>query len=233
MLTQQLGVTDYRKRLERFNEQEPVPPAVHAARGDLEGRAVVAHRAVARSGSRHPEADRPRRPRRSQPTSTSSTSPGATTPASPSSEPSDDAQKPTTERDPAPDRRQGRAAGRPGEEDRRQAAQVAAQLDHAGGRLPGDKRERRARLLPRLERRHRGQRRRSLPGHDAHLPVPHPEGGRGSELRLRTRHDSPTSSSCWRSGTWSSRRRAASAAQPRGLRRRRDPAQRRGTALAG
>ena len=65
VLTRELGVTAYRKRLERAQQQEPVPAAVHAARGDLEGRAVVARPSrPAPTASRHPEADRPRRPRR-------------------------------------------------------------------------------------------------------------------------------------------------------------------------
>jgi hypothetical protein len=94
VLTRQLGVTAYRRRLERFNGKNPFQQqfTLPEVTSKVQQSSLTEPSGVTTSGggstSTSPMA---------QTTSTSSTSPEITRPTSPSSEPSDDAQKPTTE----------------------------------------------------------------------------------------------------------------------------------------
>lgn len=94
VLTRQLGVTAYRRRLERFNGKNPFQqqftlPEVTSkvAQSSLNEPSGVTTSGGGSTSTSSTAAT----------TSTSSTSPGTTTPTSPSSEPSNDAQKPITE----------------------------------------------------------------------------------------------------------------------------------------
>jgi hypothetical protein len=94
VLTRQLGVTDYRRRLERlkgknpFHQQFTLPEVT----SKLQQSSLNEPSGVTTSGGGATST-----PATAQATSTSNTSPGAATPTPPSSEPSHDAQKPTTE----------------------------------------------------------------------------------------------------------------------------------------
>ncbi len=98
VLTRQLGVTAYRRRLERFNDKNPfhqqftLPEVTSKVQQSSLSEPSSSVSAVSTSGGGSASTSST-----GQTTSTSSTSPGASTPASPPSEPSDDAQKPIRE----------------------------------------------------------------------------------------------------------------------------------------
>lgn len=91
VLTRELGVTAYRKRLERFSGKNPFHQqfTLPEVTSKVQQSSLNEPSGVTTSGGGTPST--------AQPTSTSSTSPGTTPPASPSSGPSNDAQKPITE----------------------------------------------------------------------------------------------------------------------------------------
>jgi hypothetical protein len=93
VLTRQLGVTDYRRRLERVKSKNPFHQqfTLPEVTSKLQQSSLNEPSVVTTSGSGATST-----PPTAQATSTSSTSPGAP-PTPPSSEPSHDAQKPTTE----------------------------------------------------------------------------------------------------------------------------------------
>lgn len=94
VLTRELGVTAYRKRLERFNGKNPFHQqfTLPEVTSKVQQSSLNEPSGVTTSGGGTTSTTST-----AQPTSTSSTSPGTTTPASPSSGPSNDAQKPITE----------------------------------------------------------------------------------------------------------------------------------------
>jgi hypothetical protein len=94
VLTRQLGVTAYRRRLERVSSKNPFQQqfTLPEVTSKVQQSSLNEPSAVTTSGGGSSSTSST-----AQTTSTSSTSPEPTTPTSPSSEPSDDAQKPTTE----------------------------------------------------------------------------------------------------------------------------------------
>lgn len=92
VLTRQLGVTDYRRRLERLKGKNPFQQqfTLPEVTSKVEQSSLNEPSGVTTSGGGSTSTPS------TVATSTSSTSPGATTPASSSSEPSNDAQKPIT-----------------------------------------------------------------------------------------------------------------------------------------
>ena len=98
VLTEELGVTDYRRRLERlqsknpFRQQFTLPEVTSKVQQSslTEPSSSVSGVTTSGSGSTSTSST-------AQPTSTSTTSPGNSASSSPSSKPSNDAQKPTTE----------------------------------------------------------------------------------------------------------------------------------------
>jgi hypothetical protein len=93
VLTRQLGVTDYRRRLERFNSKNPFEQqfTLPEVTSKVQQSSITEPSGVTTSGGGSTSTSSTE-----ETTSTSSISPEATTPAPPSSEPSDEAQKPTT-----------------------------------------------------------------------------------------------------------------------------------------
>jgi hypothetical protein len=93
VLTRQLGVTAYRKRLERFNGKNPFRQqfTLPEVTSKVQQSSLNEPSGVTTSGGGSTSTSST-----AQTTSTSSTSPETTTPTSPSSEPSGGAQKPTT-----------------------------------------------------------------------------------------------------------------------------------------
>jgi hypothetical protein len=94
VLTRQLGVTAYRRRLERSNGKNPFHQQfmLPEVTSKVQQSSVNEPSGVTTSGGGSTSTSST-----AQTTSTSSTSPGTTVPASPPSEPSNDAQKPITE----------------------------------------------------------------------------------------------------------------------------------------
>jgi hypothetical protein len=94
VLTRQLGVTAYRRRLERVNSKNPFQQqfTLPEVTSKLQQSSLTEPSGVTTSAGGSTSTSSA-----AQTTSTSSTSPEPATPTSPSSEPSDDAQKPTTE----------------------------------------------------------------------------------------------------------------------------------------
>ena len=94
VLTRQLGITDYRKRLERLKGKNPFRQqfTLPEVTSKVQQSSLNEPSGVTTSGGGSTSTSST-----AQTTSTSSTSPGTTTPAPPSSEPSGGAQKPITE----------------------------------------------------------------------------------------------------------------------------------------
>jgi hypothetical protein len=94
VLTRQLGVTDYRRRLERFNGKNPFHQqfTLPEVTSKVQQSSLNEPSGVTTSGGGSTSTSST-----TQTTSTSNTPSGTTTPTSPSSEPSGGAQKPTTE----------------------------------------------------------------------------------------------------------------------------------------
>ena len=183
MLTRQLGVTAYRKRLERLKSKNPfqqqftlpevtskvqqssLEPSTHERGHHLRRRIDLD--VLAGGANVHARAPRPRPPPRHRPPPPSL----RTTPRS----------RPRA--DPAPDRRRGRAAGRLEPPKERRAGEVPAQRGKADGRLRRATEDLRARASSWSRTTSaRGQRRRSLPGHGAAPAAPRLKVGEAAKL---------------------------------------------------
>ncbi len=94
VLTEELGLTDYRKRLEQLQSKDPFQQqfTLPEVTSKVEQSSLSEPSGITTSGGGSTSTSST-----AEPTSTPSASPGTSTPTSHSSEPSDDARKPTTE----------------------------------------------------------------------------------------------------------------------------------------